>query len=103
MTAEHYLEEHRARHREWRHSLHQQPELAFQEHKTSDFICARLAEMGIPFVRGLGGTGVVATLEGKGDGPTIGLRADIDALPIHEETNLSLPLPASGKEPRLRA
>ena len=88
MTAQHYLEQHHARHKDWRHSLHQQPELAFQEHKTSDFICARLTEMGIPFVRGLGGTGVVATLDGTVDGPTIGLRADIDALPIHEETNL---------------
>jgi hippurate hydrolase len=88
MTAERYLDEHHVRHREWRRSLHQQPELAFQEHKTSDFICARLTDMGIPFVRGIGGTGVVATLEGKEDGPSIGLRADIDALPIHEETNL---------------
>ena len=57
MTAQQYLDEHHVRHREWRRSLHQQPELAFQEHKTSDFICARLTEMGIPFVRGLGGTG----------------------------------------------
>lgn len=88
MTVERYLNEHLAKYREWRRQLHQYPELAFQEHKTSDFICARLTEMGIPFARGLAGTGIVATLEGKGEGPTIALRADIDALPIQEETNL---------------
>lgn len=88
MTARQYLEERHAKHREWRHQLHQHPELAFQEHMTSDFIAARLTEMGIPFVRGLAGTGIVATLEGQGEGPVIGLRADIDALPILEETNL---------------
>jgi hippurate hydrolase len=74
--------------RSWRQYLHSWPETAFQEFKTSDFICEKLSAMNITFVRGIAGTGIVATLEGKGEGPTLGLRADIDALPIQEETNL---------------
>jgi len=88
MMPDQFLKEHLATYRGWRRQLHQCPELAFQEFKTADFICERLTELGIPFTRGLAGTGIVATLDGQGDGPTVGLRADIDALPIHEETNL---------------
>lgn len=72
----------------WRHELHQHPELAFEEHWTSDFIAARLEEFGYRPHRGIGKTGIVATLE-NGPGPSIGLRADMDALPITEQTNLA--------------
>lgn len=71
----------------WRRHLHQNPELSFEEHETSAFVCERLTEMEIPFVAGVGKTGVVATLS-RGAGPSVGLRADMDALPIEETTNL---------------
>ncbi len=67
----------------WRRTLHAAPELGFQELKTSDKVAGLLSEFGIEVHRGLGGTGVVGTLR-NGDGPTIGIRADMDALPIQE-------------------
>ncbi len=67
----------------WRHRLHAAPELAFREHATADFVAEQLAAFGIAVDRGLAGTGVVGTLR-NGDGPAIGLRADMDALPILE-------------------
>jgi hippurate hydrolase len=73
----------------WRRTLHAIPETAFEEHRTSAFVAERLESFGIPFERGIAGTGIVATLKGKGEGPSIGLRADMDALDIEETTNLS--------------
>ena len=73
---------------EWRHDLHKHPELAYQEHRTSESVAARLVQMGITVHRGYGGTGVVGVLK-HGDGPNIGLRADMDALPISEESQLA--------------
>lgn len=67
----------------WRRTLHRHPEIAFQEYRTADFVADRLTAFGIPIHRGLAGTGVVGTLR-RGDGPAIGLRADMDALPIAE-------------------
>ncbi|MDQ0302049.1 M20 aminoacylase family protein [Ancylobacter polymorphus] len=73
----------------WRRTLHAMPETAFEEHRTSAFVAEKLASFGLPVQRGLAGTGLVATLKGQlGDGPAIGLRADMDALDIHEATNL---------------
>ena len=71
-----------------RHELHQHPEIRFEEEWTSDRICAFLDSIGVEYQRGFAkGTGIVATI--KGDGPgTVGLRADIDALEIEEETGL---------------
>lgn len=69
---------------QWRRQLHAQPELSEQEHATSRFVQDKLAELGIPFVAGVGGTGVVATLSRPGSNRTVGLRADMDALPIQE-------------------
>ncbi|MAP94725.1 MAG: peptidase M20 [Ponticaulis sp.] len=66
-----------------RRQIHARPELAFQEHLTSDLVAETLASAGIEVHRGLAGTGVVGTLK-NGDGPSIGLRADMDALPITE-------------------
>ena len=66
----------------WRHDIHTHPELAFQEHRTSDLVAKALERFGIEVHRGLAGTGVVGTLRsGRGRG-AIGLRADMDALPI---------------------
>lgn len=68
----------------WRHALHAHPELAFEETWTADFIAARLAEFGLDVHRGLAKTGVVGVLKGRPGAKTIGLRADMDALPIRE-------------------
>ena len=73
---------------EWRHQLHKFPELGFEEHQTAEFIAEKLNQMGLDVNRGLAGTGVVATLTvGSGNGPKIGLRADMDALPILERSD----------------
>jgi amidohydrolase len=75
-----------------RHDLHAHPELSYQEHRTSAAVCAELTRLGIEHRAGLaGGTGVVAHLpaSGGGDAPAVGLRADMDALPITEETGRS--------------
>ncbi len=72
-----------------RRAIHQNPELAFEEHATSALICQKLESAGIQYSDGLaGGTGVIAHIQGSVPGPTILLRADIDALPIHEQTGL---------------
>ena len=71
-----------------RQEFHKIPELGFEEIKTADLICKTLDSIGITYERGIAGTGVVATLS-KGNGiGSVGLRADIDALPISEATNL---------------
>jgi amidohydrolase len=72
---------------EWRHHLHQYPELSLKEEKTAAFVCEKLTELGIPFEAGIGGHGVVATLR-RGGNRSVGLRADMDALPIVEATGL---------------
>lgn len=73
----------------WRRHLHTIPELMFECHQTAAFVVERLREFGITEIHeGIATTGVVAIIEGQGDGPTIGLRADMDALPIQEETGL---------------
>ena len=67
-----------------RRDIHAHPELCFQENRTSDLVAAKLTEWGIPIHRGLGTTGVVGIIKG-GDSPrAIGLRADMDALPLQE-------------------
>jgi len=71
----------------WRHQLHRNPELAFEEVWTSGFIAAKLEKFGYTVYRGLGKTGVVAALPGKA-GPAIGLRVDMDALAIEENNDL---------------
>lgn len=70
---------------EWRRHLHARPELGFEEIETARFIAERLREFDIDVVEGVGRTGLVGTLRGKlGAGPSIGLRADMDALPMTE-------------------
>ena len=73
----------------WRRHLHQHPETRFDCAQTAAFVAGRLREFGITEIHeGIARSGLVAIIEGQGDGPTIGLRADIDALPITEETGL---------------
>ncbi len=67
----------------WRRHLHRYPELAFEEVKTAEFVAEKLESWGLAVHRGLARTGVVATLT-RGQGRSIGLRADMDALPIQE-------------------
>lgn len=75
---------------QWRRHFHQHPELSFQEVETAAFVAKQLTEMGYqPQTRVGGSHGVVAVLEGGRPGRTIALRADMDALPIQEETGLS--------------
>jgi hippurate hydrolase len=87
----------------WRRDIHENPELLYDVHRTAAFVADRLKEFGCDEVAtGLGRTGVVGVIKGKksagkGDIRVIGLRADMDALPIHEETNLPYASKTSGK------
>jgi hippurate hydrolase len=72
---------------EWRHHFHAHPELAYQEHATAAFVALKLKEFGLEVREGVGRTGVVGVLR-RGNGPMIGLRADMDALPIVEGTGV---------------
>lgn len=67
--------------------LHAHPELAFAEHRTARIVAERLRAAGYETAEGIGGTGVVGVLR-NGDGPTVALRADMDALPVEEQTAL---------------
>lgn len=72
-----------------RRDIHAHPEIGFEEVRTSAIVAEKLANYGIEVHRGIGKTGVVGVLRGaKGEGRTIGLRADMDALPMEERTNL---------------
>lgn len=68
----------------WRRDLHQHPELAFEEARTADFVADKLTSFGIPIHRGLARTGVVGTLKAGSGNRAIGIRADMDALPMQE-------------------
>ena len=70
---------------EWRRDLHAHPELAFQEHRTSQVVADKLASWGIEVTRGIAGTGLVGTLRAGTSARAIGLRADMDCLPMTEE------------------
>ena len=69
-----------------RRDIHRHPELAFEEHRTSDLVAAKLQSWGYQVHRGLGGTGVVGTLKRGSSARKLGIRADMDALPIQEAT-----------------
>ncbi|SMF87970.1 amidohydrolase [Paenibacillus uliginis N3/975] len=85
MNEQVYLEQLFPKMVEWRRYLHMNPEVSFQEEKTSAFVEARLREMGYEVTTGMGGHGVMAVLKGGQPGKTIVLRADMDALPIQDE------------------
>jgi amidohydrolase len=72
----------------WRRHLHAHPELTLHEKQTAAFVCEKLRELGVPFVAGIGGHGVVATISRGQSNRSVGLRADMDALPITETTGL---------------
>jgi hippurate hydrolase len=73
----------------WRRHLHANPELTLHEKETSAFVQERLTELGVPFVAGVGGHGVVATLRRGSSNRSVGLRADMDALPIIETSGVT--------------
>jgi amidohydrolase len=82
----------------WRRHLHANPELKFDCHNTAAFIVDRLREFGVDEIHpGIAQTGIVAIINGTGDGPTIGLRADMDALPIVEITGADYASTVPGK------
>ncbi|UCE33034.1 MAG: amidohydrolase, partial [Burkholderiales bacterium] len=68
----------------WRHDIHAHPELGFAEQRTAELVASRLEQFGLEVHRGLGRTGVVGVLRAGSSGRAIGLRADMDALPIQE-------------------
>lgn len=75
----------------WRRDIHQNPEILFETHRTSALVAEKLREFGCDeVVEGIGRTGVVGVIKGRSDtaGKVIGLRADMDALPIHEQTGV---------------
>lgn len=80
-----------------RRDLHAHPELAFEETRTAGVVAAELARLAIPHRTGLGRTGVVGVIEGGRPGPTLAIRADMDALPIHEDTGLPYASTVAGK------
>lgn len=73
---------------EWRHDIHQNPELSNREFKTAEKIAAHLESLGIEVQTGVAHTGVVGVLKGGKDGPVVGLRADMDALPVTERVDI---------------
>lgn len=73
---------------EWRRWLHQHPELGFKEQLTAEFIAQKLQEWGIKHQTGIAQTGIVAIIDGDRQGPVLGIRADMDALPIQEENEV---------------
>ncbi len=82
----------------WRRHLHTIPELSFDCPKTAAFIKERLQEFGVDEIHeGIAQTGIVAIINGNGEGPTVGLRADFDALPIEEDTGVEYASTHPGK------
>lgn len=75
--------------RELRRDIHAHPELRFEENRTAELVAGKLTEWGIPIHRGLGKTGVVGILKAGSSGRAIGLRADMDALPIEEQNQFA--------------
>jgi hippurate hydrolase len=84
-----FLQRHAAELTEVRRDLHAHPELGFEEHRTARIVCETLTRFGIRHHAGVGRTGIVAVIEGREDnGLRVGLRADMDALPLQEETDV---------------
>lgn len=73
---------------DWRHDFHQNPELGNRENRTSSIIAKHLQSLGLEVKTGVAVTGVVGILKGDKPGPVIALRADMDALPVTEKTDV---------------
>jgi amidohydrolase len=80
-----------------RRDIHREPELGFDTEKTAEKVLAAIDGLPLDIQTGVAENGIVATLEGEGDGPTVALRADMDALPILEETGLPFASETEGK------
>jgi hippurate hydrolase len=80
-----------------RRDIHQEPELGFDTKRTVEKVLSALEGLPLDVQTGVAENGLVATLRGRGDGPTVGLRADMDALPIYEETGLPFASEINGK------
>ena len=80
-----------------RHTIHQNPELGFEEFETAKLVSGTLDRLGILQRIGVGGTGVVGVIEGAGSGKTVAIRADLDALPIDEQSGVSFASKVPGK------
>jgi amidohydrolase len=72
----------------WRRDIHQHPELSYQETRTAALVAAHLRALGLEVQTGVGGNGVLGVLRGGRPGPTVALRADMDALPVTEQVDL---------------
>jgi amidohydrolase len=83
--------------RQIRRDIHAHPELCFEEQRTSDVVAQKLTEWGIPILRGMGGTGVVGIIRNGRSDKAIGLRADMDALPLQEMNTFPHASKHSGK------
>lgn len=81
----------------FRRDLHQHPELGMEEFRTADLVAEHLRNLGVEVRTGVGGTGVVGLIRGANAGPTIGLRADMDALPIQDQKSVSYTSQVPGK------
>jgi amidohydrolase len=86
--------------REWRHDLHRIPETAFAEHQTSAYVAAVLRDLGFEVTTDIGGTGVVGSLRRGTSGRAVGLRSELDALPISEQSGVEY---ASGNPETMHA
>ena len=82
---------------DWRHHLHENPELSNREYKTAEYIAAHLESLGLEVQTGVAKTGVVAVLKGGKPGPVVALRADIDALPVPERVDIPWASKARGE------
>jgi amidohydrolase len=82
---------------DWRHHLHEHPELSNREFQTADYIAAHLKSLGLEVETGVAKTGVVAILKGGKPGPVVALRADIDGLPVPERVELPWASKAKGE------
>ncbi|MFD0680442.1 MULTISPECIES: M20 family metallopeptidase [unclassified Paenibacillus] len=80
----------------WRRYLHQHPELSYQERETAAYVANHLQQWGLEVRTGVGGNGITARLKGSGQGPTVALRADMDALPIQDQKNCDYASKISG-------
>ena len=82
---------------EWRHDLHQHPELSNREFRTAEKVAKHLKSLGMEVQTGVANTGVVGLLKGKKPGKTLALRADMDGLPVKERNDLPYRSKAIGK------